>query len=220
MDKLSPSQVEKLKEIGIYLRQKRLECSMSLEQIAANTRIRLALLRALEEGQFDQLPELIYVQGFIRRYGQMLQVDGETLVKSLSQKSDEPPSESPVRNETLVSEPPAQRMLTRPTPSPRPIQSRSTGFKKIYGLFALILLGAVGGALYLLSRSPVSESVSQPKDQSPVKTDSTPSPSIAPKTLNSPFPKPSISPSPQVPKQGSPLSATIKLEDSSWLKVI
>lgn len=209
MNKLSPSQIEKLKEIGTSLRQKRLERSMSLEQIAASTHIRLALLRALEEGQVDQLPELIYIQGFIRRYGQMLQVDGDALAKTLSQQSDEPPTDESVTPDSMPKTPP-QAVLTRSVQPRRLIQSRSTNFKKVYWLSAFILLGTVAGALYFLSRPPVSKSDSNSK---------TPSPSLAPKTP-SPAPlKTSVSPSP-LPKKAVPLSATVKLEDSSWLKVV
>ncbi len=61
-------QVARLREIGQYLRQVREEKHLSLEEIAARTRIQPRLLRAIEESQVRALPEPIYVQGFLRQY--------------------------------------------------------------------------------------------------------------------------------------------------------
>lgn len=87
MNKLDNSQKEQLKEIVSYLQQKRQEKSLSLEQVASCTFIRLHILQALEAAEVEHLPELIYVQGFIRRYGNMLELDGDRLAKQLTKDS-------------------------------------------------------------------------------------------------------------------------------------
>ena len=93
MNHLSPDQVEQLKEIGAHLRQLRQEKSLSTEEIAAKTFISLRLLKALEEAELDQLPEPIFIQGFIRRYADVLELDGAALAQTfpitvLSVKAD------------------------------------------------------------------------------------------------------------------------------------
>lgn len=77
-------QQEQLKEIGAYLGQVRQEKSIRVEEIAAKTMIRQRFLEALEEGRFEDLPEPIYVQGFIRRYGDALGLDGTALGRSFA----------------------------------------------------------------------------------------------------------------------------------------
>ncbi|TAF03161.1 MAG: helix-turn-helix domain-containing protein [Nostocales cyanobacterium] len=82
MTVLNKSQAEQLKEITANLRHIRQEKSISLEQIAMHTHIRLAVLQALEEWRFEELPEPIFVQGFIRRYADNLGLDGTVLANS------------------------------------------------------------------------------------------------------------------------------------------
>ncbi|MCX7596539.1 MAG: helix-turn-helix domain-containing protein, partial [Fischerella sp.] len=78
------AQQEQLKEIGAYLRQIRQEKSVRIEQITAQTLIRQAFLEALEEGRYQDLPEPVFVQGFIRRYGDALGLDGTALAKNFA----------------------------------------------------------------------------------------------------------------------------------------
>ncbi|NJR66514.1 MAG: helix-turn-helix domain-containing protein [Leptolyngbyaceae cyanobacterium CRU_2_3] len=82
MEKLDSAQLDQLKEIGAYLRQVRQEQAKSLEEIATKTCIRLPLLRAIELGQEQVLPEPVFVQGFIRRYADVLGLDGTGLSRT------------------------------------------------------------------------------------------------------------------------------------------
>ncbi|MEH1833795.1 MAG: helix-turn-helix domain-containing protein [Nostoc sp.] len=79
MTLLNEAQVEQLKEITTHLRQVRQEKSIRIEEIASQTLIRAGILQALEEERFEELPEPIFVQGFIRRYGDALGLDGNAL---------------------------------------------------------------------------------------------------------------------------------------------
>lgn len=83
MTLLNEAQEKQLKEISTYLRQVRQEKALSIEDIAAQTLIRLVFLQALEEGRFAELPEPVYIQGFIRRYADALELDGNALANSL-----------------------------------------------------------------------------------------------------------------------------------------
>jgi cytoskeletal protein RodZ len=73
---LHEEQVEKLMQIGAYLRHVREESLLSLEEVAARTMIQARLLKAIEAGKLHQLPEPVYIQGFIKRYAEALGLDG------------------------------------------------------------------------------------------------------------------------------------------------
>lgn len=88
MKLLNETQQEQLKEISKYLLQVRQEKSIRIEEIAAKTHIRLAFLQALDAGQFEDLPEPVYIQGFIRRYGEALGLDGATLANSFTANTE------------------------------------------------------------------------------------------------------------------------------------
>ncbi|MDZ8260824.1 helix-turn-helix transcriptional regulator [Nostoc sp. ChiQUE01b] len=83
MTLLNEAQVEQLKEITTRLRQVRQEKSIRIEEIASQTMLRVGILQALEEDRFEELPEPIFLQGFIRRYGDALGLDGNALSYSL-----------------------------------------------------------------------------------------------------------------------------------------
>jgi cytoskeletal protein RodZ len=81
--RLNEVQVKQFQEISTKLQQVRQEKSIRIEEIAAQTLIRPAILLALEEGRYEELPELVFVQGFIRRYADALGLDGSALTQSL-----------------------------------------------------------------------------------------------------------------------------------------
>jgi cytoskeletal protein RodZ len=69
------AQEQEFKAIGEHLRQARLAKSTSIDDIAINTRIRPDFLLALEEGRASDLPEAVFIQGFIRRYCDEIGID-------------------------------------------------------------------------------------------------------------------------------------------------
>ena len=197
MNKLSPSQSAQLQEIGTYLKQQRLDKSLTLDEIAASTMIRAHLLKALEETNSEELPELIYVKGFVRRYGEVLGLDGKALAARLVIE------EGPAISEALAPS------VTSDFASKAP----GNNFPEVGGnlswlYFLLGGLGILGGLLYFLTRPP------QPK---PVVRKPNPVAVVSPK----PQPKLQPSPSPVAipPSPTSPLSVKVKLEQDAWLKV-
>ncbi|MGF1481970.1 MAG: helix-turn-helix domain-containing protein [Cyanophyceae cyanobacterium] len=135
MNRFNSEQVTQLKEIGTYLRQKRLEQSVSLRQVSSRTLIRSGVLKALEEGELQELPEPVYTQNLIRHYGSALDVDGEALAKTL---------------------------INHPTPVPDDVPASAappqTLKRRVGLLMGAVLLAAVIGSLgYLFLRSPAVE---------------------------------------------------------------
>lgn len=65
---LSLEQQEKLIKIGSDLQRIRLDKSISLDSVAANTLISKRLLKAIESGDLAELPEPFYVQALIAKF--------------------------------------------------------------------------------------------------------------------------------------------------------
>lgn len=69
--------------VGKRLRQAREEQELTLEQVAAETHIRLHYLQAMEAGQFDSIPSRVQARGFLRYYANHLKIDVEPLFEAL-----------------------------------------------------------------------------------------------------------------------------------------
>jgi cytoskeletal protein RodZ len=74
-----PTPNEILEQIGSKLRQIRQQQQFSIEDIAARTQIQPRLVRAIEEGHIEMLPEAVYVKGMVKRYGNSLGLDGSSI---------------------------------------------------------------------------------------------------------------------------------------------
>lgn len=243
MKLLNETQAEQLNEVVAHLREVREEKSIRLEELAAYTRIRLAFLQAIEEGRFEELPEPIYVQGFIRHYGDAMGLDGAALAKTVATICS-PPQELNNDHQELDKKPSLYIPLAVP--------------------YALLLAAASFGLFYILNPQRSVESFSQkkssplaseqktefapktsslasspkPKAGSPVVSTikvSPPATAITPTTSPSreasapvtpptpealsetaTTPNPTISPTAQTT---SPVEVTLELQDKSWLRV-
>ncbi len=58
-----------------------MERGVSLEEIAAETRIRAKLLQAIEEEDFDRLPPEPFLRGFLRSYARAVGVEAEEILE-------------------------------------------------------------------------------------------------------------------------------------------
>ncbi|MBU7586390.1 MAG: helix-turn-helix domain-containing protein [Nostoc sp. TH1S01] len=79
---LEQQRAEKLKEMGAQLWAARQEKSLSLEEMMVITKISRRLLQAIEEGNLEDLPEPVYIQGFIRQYADALGFNGAEFAKT------------------------------------------------------------------------------------------------------------------------------------------
>ncbi|MCF8030251.1 MAG: helix-turn-helix domain-containing protein [Desulfohalobiaceae bacterium] len=70
-----------LDEIGRTLKEERKRQGLSLEDVYATTKIGVDILRAIEEGDPDDLPPFVYARGFVRNYAGFLGLSAEELVR-------------------------------------------------------------------------------------------------------------------------------------------
>lgn len=69
-----------MRTVGQLLREEREDKLYSLEDVEKNTKIRIEMLEALERDDYEKLPSLIYIQGFIKNYGKFLGMDANKLL--------------------------------------------------------------------------------------------------------------------------------------------
>ena len=112
-------------KLGEILRAQREKKSITLEQAAADTRIREKFLAALEDGDYKLLPGAVYTKGFLRNYAEYLDLDTEELIALYQRERGQP-------------EPPPTRSF-KPY---RPVARRSLIFRPVVFLPVLILAGA------------------------------------------------------------------------------
>jgi cytoskeletal protein RodZ len=139
-------QAERLAELGAQLRDRRQAQEIPLERVAGTTCIQPRLLRAIEQGKIDELPEPVYVHSFIRQYADAIGLNGVQFA-----------SEFPT---TGVMALPQIRTPWRSLPGAqlRPMH--------LYMLYLLLIVGAVNGLSYFLNRS-VQSSVATIQMQKP-----------------------------------------------------
>lgn len=192
--RLRQEQLESLTQVGDYLRQIREHYALSLDEIAARTMIQARLLRAIEEGKLEKLPEPIYIQGFIKLYADALGLDG-------NQFADAFPTERQMHiAQSSWKDSPAAQL--------RPLH--------LYLAYVVLIMASVSLLSHIVNRSnPPANSVASPalnSQQLATTNEATPKPATS---SASPSPtRPSARPDPNHPVQ-----INVQLTAQSWMRV-
>src|SRR6516165_10203968 len=75
-------------DVGETLREARLRCAMSLEDVERLTKVRVDLLHAIETNQKELLPHAIYVRGFVRAYAHEVGLDPDDIARQYAEQHD------------------------------------------------------------------------------------------------------------------------------------
>ncbi len=186
---------ETLAELGKQLRLKRQEQALSLENLAAKTRIQQRMLQALEEGELDELPEPIYIQGFIKQYAEALGLNGAELSRNF-----------PIGDRRLRIKPVWQKL---PTAQLRPIH--------LYLIYIFVIICAVNALSRMLSRSELQVSSSQLQSQSqPAASSAAKREQILPNHLEAK----AVGATPNVASHPKPVQVKVTLKADSWIRVV
>ncbi|MEA5505674.1 RodZ family helix-turn-helix domain-containing protein [Halotia wernerae UHCC 0503] len=218
MNLLNEAQTEQLKEISQYLLQVRQEKSIRIEEVAAKTHIRETFLKALEAGHFEELPEPVYVQGFIRRYADAIGMDGTALANSF----------------TVNVSPPYTK--TSPNNNSQNLDKRAKIRIPLFIAYALLLIIAAIGLVYILNPQLIVELVTKQQNSIATSTQKTAQSSESslpalesqaqqqnsvPTTEQTivPLPESSLAVAPSVSTTNQNVEVTLELQGRSWLKV-
>lgn len=205
MNQLNSDQAAQLHSIGSFLQQRRLELGVNLEEVAAKTRIRATLLHAIEDGNISLLPEPVYIKGMILRYGNILQVDGDTLAETF------PLELTPIVSE-IISQPP------EPTAAER-LADLTLRLKPHFSKILLFGGAVVGITAVVLLRQPLMDAIAKLRPNN--STNSTTNPKSNPTPTSTPaaiVTQPSPSPVASI-DTNSGVEATINLSADSWLQI-
>jgi len=69
-----------MESVGQYLRRHRQARRMSLEEVARATRVPVASMQRIEEGQFDELPGEVFVRGFLKSYARAVDLPADDVL--------------------------------------------------------------------------------------------------------------------------------------------
>ncbi|MEM6518854.1 MAG: RodZ domain-containing protein [Cyanobacteria bacterium P01_D01_bin.71] len=186
---------EQLVYIGQILREAREAAGFSQTLLAEKTLIRRSLLHAIETADISQLPEPVYTRGLIRRYGDSLGLDGETLaIQYFTPTSNHRPTRSFWRLPV--------------TPQLRPVHLYLT-YVVLIGIAISALSYTLQRMTYQNSTLPVlegetAESATMPEDGPEAEADST-------EATDAPALPPEVA--------ESPVRVTVELQGQSWLRV-
>ena len=123
-----------LKRIGNFIKEARLSREQSVEELASDLKIGSHQLKAIEEGNEEQLPEKVFVKAMVRRISQKLKLDTEFIMNEFKKERQE------IKIEEIVEEVSKKTNKTRQSKDLSPI-----GF----WIFILIsgLLGLIAASL-------------------------------------------------------------------------
>jgi cytoskeletal protein RodZ len=113
---------------------------LTVEHVATKTMIQPRILRVIEEGDLQHLPEPIYVRGFIKRYARELGLDSEAIAQAF-----------PVKKDANVQQ-----------KSWNEIPSRQLRPFHLYALYVALIMAAIAGLSYLLARGPIRTTATAP----------------------------------------------------------
>jgi cytoskeletal protein RodZ len=85
-EKMTQQAGQPSESFGQYLQGFRTEKRISLETVAEETRIRLETLQQIEEEDHENLPDEVFVKGFLRAYATAVGADGEEAVRRYQQR--------------------------------------------------------------------------------------------------------------------------------------
>jgi cytoskeletal protein RodZ len=82
--------------IGEILKRRREESGRDLREISETLKIKYSYLKAIEDGDLENLPAQVYVKGYIHEYAKILGLDPESLVQAYNQETSPPPPEKTI----------------------------------------------------------------------------------------------------------------------------
>jgi cytoskeletal protein RodZ len=132
-----------LDQIGQKLKAAREGQGLSLVQIYERTKIPINHLQSIDNGQSEELPEPVYVAGFIKRYGDCVGLNGQNLSDEYrrengdlrSSASESSPSHAKIFNQPMLLAPASVRVGIDPKP-PNVIKQGV-----LYSIMIVVVLG-------------------------------------------------------------------------------
>lgn len=182
-------------EIGTTLREARVRRNLTLQQVEEDTKIRVKYVQAMENEDWDLMPGVTYVKGFLRTYSTYLGLDPEVIIGEFRSRAMVPSQEhhEPFSGSSVIGKPRSHR-------------GRNTVV--IVAVLCLIALGAI----YALGLLNGDDDGGKPTTRPSALGISSPSPSAS----KSPKPTKSATATPAAQRDRVRIAAT---DGDCWLQV-
>ena len=174
---------------GEQLRQARESQNITLQEIAATTKISSRALQALESEQFDQLPGGIFNKGFVRAYARYVGLDEEKMLAAYMA----------VAKDNAVSETDIQTVSSQIAAARKPAKEPRIGGTTLMGVLAILVALGLGGLWFREHRREV-------REQAAIQAAQPPAPVAAAPQTTPPAPEPSA---PQSSANAAPPDAAV-----------
>ncbi|MBC7878794.1 MAG: DUF4115 domain-containing protein [Anaerolineales bacterium] len=123
-------------EIGALLRERRELISLTMDEVERHTKLRVAFVKALEEGTFDKLPSPVQTRGMLANYATFLDLDTDTILLRFADGLQ-------ARRYEKYSETPREKIQTEVITSMPFLRSFIAG-DLIFGVMIIAILAALG----------------------------------------------------------------------------
>ena len=104
-----------LKRIGNFIKEARLSREQSVEELASDLKIGSHQLKAIEDGNEEELPEKVFVKAMVRRISQKLKLDTEFIMNEFKTERQE------IKIEQIVEEVAKKNNKTRQSKNLSPV---------------------------------------------------------------------------------------------------
>lgn len=129
--------------LGARLMARRKELGWNLADVEAHLKVRLAILQAIEEGDYSRLPDKVYVLGFVKNYARLLGFEGEEIMRQADRE--------------LSSFMPKRQTVQLDLPGPQ--EGRSAGLWILLGVGLVVIIGAYVGWYHFSSHGQLASSI-------------------------------------------------------------
>ena len=126
-----------LKELGSRIQTARQAKGLSVEDVALKLKVHRYTLRAIEEGNLNDMPEPVYARGFTRTYAAYVGIDSEIVQEAVDQAF--PLEKTPEYTDKMDRSAPDIKMHRRST------------FKSFWLTLLVLIILAVAGAWYYMT---------------------------------------------------------------------
>lgn len=187
-----------VRPLGAALAAARRERGLSVEEVSAATRIRPAIIRAIESDDFDACGGAVYARGHLRSVAQVVGADPRPLIEEFDRRFNQPVPA--LRTAPLGSFEP-------PRDAGRSGRQSPTWASVAAGVLVVVLLFL--GASWIVGRG----------DDDPGSSVAQAVPTTAVAATTSPAPKPAVTPKPAAPAVRGVVLKLMASGGSSWVSV-
>ena len=185
-------------DFGITFRNAREAKGLTLEEVAAKTKIGTRFLEAIEQGQLERLPGGIFSRGFVRAYAECLGLDVDEAVADFDRLSNYRSPSAAIEEKPIVTAKPA---ASNP---------------KLFPIAIVVLIIIIIVFYVATRRSATSVTSDRPAAEAVVQQ---PKPNAEATAAPAPTAPPEAAPAPEPPPKEA-LALVLEAREATWVKVL